>query len=183
MHGRGCPRWRLQSCRHSPQPPRRRRKGPTVAQRFRGFILPSPSWSCRVRVILQEPLSNVIGHKPSRATWPTTSTRPVRTTRSRYPSHTPTPPSPCRPCSRFGTGSWPQVSEATQAAKAGIPQVLGAGINDKDNTVQVRVPLAAAADEATRALQAAFRSDAIRAVPSAPVTLTSSRSPRLGDGE
>jgi hypothetical protein len=54
----------------------------------------------------------------------------------------------------------------TQATKAGIPQVLGVGINAKDNTVEVRVLLDESAEEATKALQAAFQSDAIQAVPS-----------------
>jgi hypothetical protein len=71
---------------------------------------------------------------------------------------------------------------ATQATTADIPQLLGVGINDKDNTVQVRVPLDASADEATKTLQDAFQSDAIQAVPSAPATLTPSWPPHIGDG-
>jgi hypothetical protein len=70
----------------------------------------------------------------------------------------------------------------TQALKAGTLPLLGVGVNDKTNTVEVRVPLDASAEDATKALQAAFQSDAIQAIPSAPATLTSSASPTLGDG-
>jgi hypothetical protein len=69
----------------------------------------------------------------------------------------------------------------TQGSTSSLPQVLGAGIDDKNNTVQVKVPLEASADQATTALQAAYQSDAIQAVPSAPITVVPATPSRLGE--